>query len=206
MPKTEKALFPAVRDYIEQLDVGTIPLDRQEYLKAIAQYISKRAADHHIPRLHFICTHNSRRSQFGQVWCRVMAAHFGISVATFSGGTEVTAVHPQVISALEHSGLKIQSSGEKNAVHRVAYSINAKPISLFSKLYDHPDNPREGFAAVMTCSHADTNCPFIPGAEKRYALHYPDPKSADGTATEAEAYARCNRQIAAEMLFLFRAL
>lgn len=172
----------------------------------MADYVRQKTEQQKVAQLHFICTHNSRRSQFGQVWCRVVGAFFGVDVATFSGGTEVTAVHPQVISALERSGLKTQSSREKKEMHRVSFSSESEPVVLFSKLHDHPDNPVEDFASVMTCSHADTNCPFIPGAEKRFALHYPDPKLADGTADEAEAYARCSRQIATEMVFLFQSI
>ncbi len=55
----------------------------------------------------------------------------------------------------------------------------------------------------MTCSHADENCPFIPGASQRIAVTYDDPKDFDGTPGQDEAYRERTRQIAREMLYLF---
>ena len=55
----------------------------------------------------------------------------------------------------------------------------------------------------MTCSDADENCPFIPGAEKRIPLRYDDPKEFDDTPLEAQKYDERSRQIAAEMFYLF---
>ena len=58
----------------------------------------------------------------------------------------------------------------------------------------------------MTCSHADENCPFIPGTQTRIALNYDDPKAFDYTPQEQAAYdARC-LQIAAEMMYVFKRL
>ena len=55
----------------------------------------------------------------------------------------------------------------------------------------------------MTCSHADENCPFIPGTEKRISVTYEDPKAFDGTAEEAEKYDERSLQIASEMHYVF---
>jgi arsenate reductase len=54
----------------------------------------------------------------------------------------------------------------------------------------------------MTCTHADENCPFIPGAT-RISLPYEDPKAFDGTPEEEAIYAERCRQIARELLFAF---
>ena len=76
-------------------------------------------------------------------------------------------------------------------------------MECYSKTYDDPSNPQEGFAAVMTCSQADKNCPMVMGAALRVAIPYDDPKAADGTPEEAQRYdERCN-QIATEMFYLF---
>ena len=55
----------------------------------------------------------------------------------------------------------------------------------------------------MTCSHADENCPFIPGTEKRIPLNYEDPKAFDDMPEEAEMYDQRSMQIASELLFVF---
>ena len=76
-------------------------------------------------------------------------------------------------------------------------------MECFSKVYDDPFNPKENFAAVMTCSHADENCPFIQGA-KRISITYEDPKIADGTPEETQRYNERVRQIGVEMFYAMR--
>ena len=55
----------------------------------------------------------------------------------------------------------------------------------------------------MTCSHADENCPVIPGTEKRIVVRYEDPKAFDNTSEEADRYDERSLQIAAEMFYVF---
>jgi arsenate reductase len=64
-------------------------------------------------------------------------------------------------------------------------------------------NPVSNFAAVMTCSHADENCPFILGTEMRIPVMYEDPKLFDHTVLEKEKYRERSLQIAAEMKYVF---
>ncbi|MGB5285031.1 MAG: hypothetical protein WBN29_11010, partial [Polyangiales bacterium] len=68
---------------------------------------------------------------------------------------------------------------------------------------DDPFNPADGFAAIMTCSDADDACPVVMGAAIRAPIRYRDPKAADGTAQEVQAYDERCLQIATEMLYLF---
>jgi arsenate reductase (thioredoxin) len=68
-----------------------ISAERKEILQVLIDYIkSKRKAEAPI-RLHFICTHNSRRSQFSQIWAQTAADYFQIPAQCYSGGVEVTA-------------------------------------------------------------------------------------------------------------------
>jgi len=55
----------------------------------------------------------------------------------------------------------------------------------------------------MTCSHADENCPYIPGADKRIPLRYNDPKDFDETPLEAQKYDERSKQIATELFYVF---
>ena len=103
-------------------------------------------------------------------------------------------------------GFKIKNLGGENPHYEIKYADNKTPITLFSKLYDDPANPKTGFAAVISCSHADENCPFIPGAEKRISLPYEDPKAYDNTADEAKIYDERSIQIATEMKYVFGGL
>jgi len=132
------------------------------------------------------------------------AAYFGVDgVRTFSGGTEATAFNPRAVAAIERAGFVVESSGGNNPHYHVTFADSGPVLECFSKTYDHPCNPREGFAAVMTCSDADEACPVVFGAAMRSPIHYEDPKAADGTPEETSVYdARC-LQIATEMLYLF---
>lgn len=104
---------------------------------------------------------------------------------------------------MRRAGFEVKNSGGENPRYEVRYSREGSGMVCFSKVYDHPVNPREGFAAVMTCSEADENCPFIPGADFRLSLPYDDPKEADGTAEEEVRYDERCRQIGREMLYAF---
>ena len=132
-----------------------------------------------------------------------MAHKFGISLETFSGGTEATAFNPNAVAALERAGFKIRNDGEENPRYMVAFDDDASPLTAFSKKYEDPPNPTSGFAAIMTCSEADSECPIVFGADKRIKLFYVDPKVADGTPQEAATYDERCRQIATEMYYVF---
>ena len=80
---------------------------------------------------------------------------------------------------------------------------NENPIIAFSKLFGDDFNKADYFAAIMTCSDADENCPHIPKAEKRIPLRYEDPKSHDDTPIESEKYDERSLQIASEMFYIF---
>ena len=66
---------------------------------------------------------------------------------------------------------------------------------------DHPAG--EAFAALMVCADADEACPFVPGADARFAIPFEDPKAFDGTDLEAAMYDERCRQIATELFFVF---
>jgi arsenate reductase len=206
MPYLRAMLFSRIETYLDALaDFSTVSAERRAVLEPLAAYIREKQAAGLPLKLIFICTHNSRRSHLGQVWAQVAALRYGVApVDCFSGGTETTACNPRTVAALERAGLEAQpvTAGD-NPVWLLRYADGVPPLAAFSKVYDQAPNPRRDFAAVMTCSHAEENCPFVPGAEKRFSVMYDDPKAADGTPEEAAVYdARC-RQIAAEMLYVF---
>jgi arsenate reductase len=194
-----------LQETIDQLDIHSISEERQMVLQSLIDYLqSKKDAGEDI-NLNLICTHNSRRSHLSQIWAQTMAQAYKVdNVFCYSGGTEATAVFPKVIETLKNQGFKIQVLSEsKNPVYAIKFDDSATPIIGFSKTFDNAFNPQENFAAVMTCSHADENCPFIPGADKRIALNYEDPKLFDGTPQQAQKYLERSLQIATEMKYVF---
>ena len=185
----------------------TISTERAERLGAIAAWIKVQRAKGNTAHLAFICTHNSRRSQFAQVWAKVAAHRTGLKdIHTSSAGTEGTAVASPVIDALRAQGFRVDGAGDLdihgNAVrtqYLVNYDDEEPPVLLFSKSISDRDDTAVDFAAVMVCSDADENCPFVPGAVMRFSLPYEDPKESDGTADEARTYQERSLDIAREM-------
>ena len=190
---------------IEIIKGIAVPNERKEVLYPLVEYIQNKVNANEEIRLNFICTHNSRRSHLSQIWAQTMAFHYGIqNVYCYSGGTEATALFPKVAETLSHQGFQIQQlSQEQNPVYAVKFDDNEHPIIGFSKTYFDAFNPKCNFAAIMTCSHADENCPLVIGASARIALTYDDPKEFDGTPLETTKYAERVREIGREILYAF---
>lgn len=173
-------------------------------MDSIADYCRSKHENSEVPKLNFICTHNSRRSQLAQVWAAVASGYYHLeNIKCYSGGTEVTAFNPRAVGTLERAGLNISKHGNENPVYTITVS-EVELITCFSKVYDDPVNPAKDFAAVMTCSDADQNCPIIPGCELRIPLTYVDPKVSDDTSEEVATYDDRCRQISREMLLLMK--
>jgi arsenate reductase (thioredoxin) len=188
------AEFPSISD------------ERKILLTKLADYISEKSKKAEPIHLVYICTHNSRRSHFGQVWAHIASRYFDIpNVFTYSGGTEATAFNINAINALKRVGYNVSTNDEvsSNPVYHIRFDDSEAPIICFSKVYDHIDNPSSGFAAIMTCSDAEQNCPFIPGVELRIGTTYDDPKAFDNTPQQDEKYSERCAQIAREVLFVF---
>ena len=203
MIKSEIKLLPDLQKIVEQLSIENISEERKEILQVLIDYIQEKVHLKQEVNLNFICTHNSRRSQFSQIWAQTAADNYKIAANCFSGGVEVTAFNERAVASIKRMGFKVTSEGEGNPIYTLLNSNDSNPISAFSKLYDDPINPIKGFSAVMTCSHADENCPFIPGTEQRIPVRYEDPKAFDDTDLESNKYDERSLQIATEMFYVF---
>lgn len=215
MPQGKTAaseLRSPVKQYVDDriAEFPEIATERREELESLAGYVTERLDAGQPAKLTFVCTHNSRRSHLAQIWAAVAAVQYGVEgVETFSGGTEVTAMNPRTVAALQRAGMQISTDSDEpliaadaNPRYLVRFGPPETDQTCFSKVYDQSPNPVTEYAAVMTCSHADENCPIVRGCEFRIAVRYEDPKVADGTAQEAAAYDERSRQIAREMLYL----
>lgn len=189
---------------IEKALKKPISKDRKKLLQKVIEYVQEKVDLHQTPLLNFICTHNSRRSQFSQIWAQTAAAYYGIDAQAYSGGIEITAFNERAIASLKRNGFEIDTQGELNPKYRIHFSFKTAPVIAFSKLFDDKINPIKPFAAIMTCDHADENCPLIPSSEKRISLQYEDPKRFDATPQEAEKYDERSLQIASEMFYIFK--
>jgi protein-tyrosine phosphatase/arsenate reductase len=196
------AINELVKDLSSQFEI--IDENRKIVLIEISKAIQLKNDKKEPIDLVYICTHNSRRSHFGQVAASIAAATCPISnVNTYSGGTEETAFNQNAIQALESFGMDVIGDGrDSNPTYFVFFGDNQFSI-CFSKKYNHPANPKSNYIAIMTCSDADDNCPIISGSSHRFSTPYTDPKESDNTPYSSETYKNRFKQILLETLFVF---
>src|SRR5215213_6768967 len=95
------------------------------------------------PRVLFLCTHNSARSQMAEGMLR---NHAEGRFEVHSAGTEATHVRPQAIKVMKEIGIDI--SGQES-----------KTLELYlAKPFDY---------VIIVCDEANEACPFFPGAKNR---------------------------------------
>jgi arsenate reductase len=122
------------------------------------------------PRILFLCTGNSARSQMAEAFMR---KNGGDQFEVFSAGLEPKEIHPLVIQVMKEKGVSLESQ----------YS---KPLTLYlGKVH---------FSYLITvCDNAEKQCPIFPGMGTR--LHWPfeDPAAFQGTPEEKLAKFRSIR-------------
>ncbi len=131
------------------------------------------------PKVLFLCTGNSCRSQMAEGLLRHVA---GDRFEVVSAGTEPSTVNPLAIAVMREIGIDISG-------HR------SKSVGGFL---------REHFAYVITvCNSANERCPIFPFAVMR--LHWPldDPAAAQGSEQERLAVFRRVRDEIAERVRAF---
>ena len=186
-------------------NLNTISTERKESMLPIIHFIQEKVNKKEVIALNYICTHNSRRSQFSQIWSHVASHYYEIpSVFSYSGGVEVTAFNERAVRTIHELGVEIEEKENgTNPFYTLNFGIEKIPsLTTFSKLYDD-ESTKQDFCAIMTCDHADQNCPFIPSALARLPLRFEDPKKFDDTNLEKEKYAERSLQIATELFYIF---
>lgn len=114
-------------------------------------------------RILFICTHNAARSQMAEGYMR---ANYGDRYEVFSGGTEVTRVHPIAIEVMKGIGIDISGHRSKLIDEFFGQSIES---------------------VVTVCDAANKACPFFPGAREVIHQGFTDPSGFTGTNEEVRA-------------------
>jgi hypothetical protein len=199
-------MFPKINQLIVNLllNFDSIPEDRKLVLNDLASKIRTELKSKELLNLLFVCTHNSRRSHMGQIWGTIAARYFDLPLFSFSAGTEITALHPNVIQMLINEGFEVKSlKDEMNPEINISYG-SEDSIACFSKLIDDAHNPKDNFYALMMCTDAEANCPFVPGAISRVGIPFNDPKAFDGTSQVMKAYSSTMMEIGIQILYLFK--
>lgn len=211
VPKSRKEMEPQIVKHLDFLTTTFDMLDEQHAASAsqLAKWIADKSRGGEELHVIMVCTGNSRRSMLGSSLGNAAAAYYGFDRLHFhSGGTAPSAFNIRTISALTDMGFKIEATGREatrgepktaNPTYKVTWG---KPFSCdeFSKMYSDPVNPQKGFAAIMVCSEADSECPSVAGASLRISMPFVDPKIYDGSAFEKAKYTERRDDIARTLL------
>lgn len=199
-PRSRADLFSKVRSHAGLLtsQFGLIEKRRRVAANDLVAWISASYQPGKPLAIIVVCTGNSRRSMLGSTMGNIAAAYYGMpDIRFYSGGTKPSAFNARTVATLKEIGVEVDptgkeapsgSAGEANPIYRVQWGKGLETLE-FSKLYSDAQNPQSGFAAIMVCSQADTECPIVKGAVKRISAPYQDPKEYDGAAVEATKYA-----------------
>jgi arsenate reductase len=197
-------LLPQVALHVSSIRKQLPTKERQVILQQLIDHVVRTVREKKYVNLNFICTHNSRRSQYSQIWAQLAADFFELPISSYSGGVEVTAFNQRAVDSLGRMGFEITSEEVINPNYQVMYAVDQQGVLAFSKTYDDPVNPSDDYAAVVTCDHADQNCPVIEGASVRIPIRYDDPKSFDDTPLESDKYDERSKEIGAEMFYVMQ--
>jgi arsenate reductase (thioredoxin) len=128
------------------------------------------------PKVLFLCTGNSARSQMAEGLLRHYA---GTDYEVISAGTNPVGVNPLAIEAMREIGIDISRHTSKNVSEFLGLNI---PY------------------VVTVCDRARESCPILPGAFQFLSWSFDDPASAAGTREEKLAVFRRVRDELAERI------
>ncbi len=118
------------------------------------------------PKVLFLCTGNSARSQMAEGFLRHLA---GNRFDVLSAGTKPGTLNPLAVQAMAELGIDISGQTSKN-IHQFL----EVPIQY----------------VITVCDHAKESCPIFPGAVHRLHWSFEDPAAAQGTHEEKLAVFR----------------
>lgn len=116
------------------------------------------------PRILFLCTGNSARSQMAEGLLRSLA---GERFDVFSAGTTATFVRPQAIKVMNELGIDISRQRSKSV------------DELAGDRFDY---------IITVCDHASQHCPNFPGVTQRLNWSIDDPVGKSSAAEELGAF------------------
>lgn len=195
------SLLPELSEFVEGLDVSEISPDRKTFLDPLKDLMELHKKEGSQINLNFVCTHNSRRSQFAQIWGSIFMSMSGISGEVVSSGTEKTQVHENVIETLLEIGFRVIPRKGKEIKNVVFHSFNQNPVKLYSKTIEELD--LDSFAHIFVCSQAKETCPVILSDSKSYYLPFEDPGSHDQSQNPIHHYIKSAQEIATELYYVF---
>jgi thioredoxin type arsenate reductase len=135
------------------------------------------------PRVLFLCTHNSARSQMAEGILRHLA---GERIEVRSAGTEPSRVHPLAIRAMAQRGIDIGAQTSKHL------------DEFIGQRFDY---------VITVCDRASEVCPIFPGDPQRIHWSIPDPAAVEGGETvRARAFEEAGQELATRIRYLLALL
>jgi arsenate reductase len=121
------------------------------------------------PRLLFLCTGNSCRSQMAEGWARQLG---GDRIEVQSAGIEAHGKNPRAIAVMAEAGVDISAQESTRLTRQML----------------------DGLSLVVTvCGHADEHCPVLPPGIRKEHWPLSDPAKAGGSEAEIMAVFRATR-------------
>lgn len=131
------------------------------------------------PKVLFLCTHNSCRSQMAEGFLRHIA---GDRFEAASAGAVASEVNPDAIRVMKEIGIDISGQRSKDSSEFLGQRF----------VY-----------VVRVCDRAKETCPIFPGAFKYFDWPFDDPAAAKGTEAERMAvFRRVRHEIEGRVLEL----
>ena len=129
------------------------------------------------PRVLFVCTENSCRSQMAEGFLRHHAAD---RFEAFSGGAEPGKLNPTAVDVMREVGIDISGHHSKDVAEFLGQSFHY---------------------IIKLCDQIREKCPVLPGAIWYLDWHFEDPAATEGTVAEKlAAFRRIRDQIAEKTL------
>jgi arsenate reductase len=127
------------------------------------------------PKVLFLCTGNSCRSQMAEGWTRTI---WGDRIEAYSAGIETHGLNPNAVRVMAEVGIDI--SGHKS-----------ERVDNFLDI---------GLDLVVTvCGHAHETCPIFPGATRLVHVGFDDPPTLAESAKTDEEKLDCYRRVRDEI-------
>ena len=142
----------------------------------------------------FLCTHNSRRSQYCEIWAKYFSSVYKNKIKFLSAGAVKTKVHKQIYKSFERVGVKVDENS----------SINIEDMTILPFSKTLTEVKEKEFMSIMTCAESEKSCPVDPRSLINLQLFYDDPKRYDNTPEEDEEYDKTSFMIASQINFILK--
>lgn len=129
----------------------------------------------HTPRVLFLCTGNSCRSQMAEGWARHLK---GDVIEPYSAGIEKHGMNPHAVRVMAEAGVDISKQHSKMLDELTGVTFDC---------------------VITVCGHANEHCPLFPGRTKVIHVGFEDPPKLTKTMDDGEAKLAVYRRVRDEI-------